>query len=94
MRKFVLAAAAVAALAAAVPASAQGYYSNDPASGDGSENAGVPGYGANGGIAFGYAPLGRPSHGQAVTTRGHVTSKSAAAKGASHGTGTGTGSDY
>jgi hypothetical protein len=90
MRKSVLAAAAVAALVAAVPASAQVYYSNDPASGDGSENAAVPGYGANGGISFGYVPVGRPSHEQAVTTRGHVTSKSAGAKSASYG----TGSDY
>jgi len=91
MRKFVLAAVAVAALAAAVPASAQVFYSNDPAAGDGSEGAATPGYGANTGIAFGYAPLGRPSHDQAVTTRGHVTPKGAAAKGASHGT---DGNDY
>jgi len=94
MRKFVLAAVAVAALAAAVPASAQVFYSNDPAAGDGSEGAATPGYGANGGISFGYATLGRPSQDQALTRRGHVTSKTAAAKSASHGVSTGTGSDY
>jgi len=72
MRKFVLAAAAVATLMAIVPASAtEFFYSNDPAAGDGSEVAALPGYGANRGIEFGYAPS-RQSRDQAVISRGHV----------------------
>ena len=47
MRSFVSAAAAVGAMMAPVPASAQVFFSNDPAAGDGSEAAAVPGYGAN-----------------------------------------------
>ena len=77
MRKFIFAAAAVAALIAAVPASAQVFYSNDPAAGDGSEAAAVPAYGANAGIEFGYAAVGRPSGDKVVTSRGHVAAKSA-----------------
>ena len=77
MRKFIFAAAAVAALIAAVPASAQVFYSNDPAAGDGSEAAAVPAYGANAGIEFGYAAVGRPSGDKVVTSRSHAASKSA-----------------
>ena len=75
MRKFVLAAAAVAALMTTVPASAQYFFSNDPAAGDGSDAAALPGYGANRGIYFGYAPIGS-DHNQAVTSRGHAAAKS------------------
>ena len=77
MRKFIFTAAAVAALIAAVPASAQVFYSNDPAAGDGSDAAALPAYGANAGIDFGCASVGRPSGDKVVTSRGHVAPKSA-----------------
>lgn len=77
MRKFVLAAAAVATLMATVPASASDlFYSNDPAAGNGSEAAAEPGFGANRGIEFGYAPI-EQSRDHAVISRGHVAQKSA-----------------
>jgi len=59
----------VAALMTAVPSSAQLFYSNDPAAGDGSEAAALPGYGANRGVDYGYAPLSRPLLDHAVTGR-------------------------
>jgi hypothetical protein len=75
MRKFVLAAAAVATLMATVPASAADFfYSNDPAAGNGSEAAAEPGFGANRGIEFGYVPI-QESRDQAVTPRGHAANK-------------------
>ena len=82
----------VAALMATAPASAQLFYSNDPAAGDGSEAAALPGYGANRGMDYGYAPVSRQLRDYAVTTRRQVASKRAAAKSASSGSG--TGSDY
>ena len=69
MRKFIFAAAAVAALIAAVPASAQVFYSNDPAAGDGSEAAALPGYGANRGMDYGYAPVSQPLRDHSATAR-------------------------
>jgi hypothetical protein len=77
MRKFVLAAAAIATLMATVPASASDFfYSNDPAAGNGSEAAAEPGFGANRGIEFGYAPI-QESRDQAVISRGHAANKNA-----------------
>jgi len=82
----------VAALMATAPASAQLLYSNDPAAGDGSEMAALPGYGADRGMDFGYVPASPPLRGHALTARRQVASKSAAAKSASPRSG--TGSDY
>ena len=45
MRTTIFAAAAFAALMGTVPASADVFFSNDPAAGDGSEAAAVPAYG-------------------------------------------------
>lgn len=45
MRKSIFVTAAVAALMLTVPASAQVFFSDDPAAGDGSEAAAVPAYG-------------------------------------------------
>jgi hypothetical protein len=45
MRKSIFVTAAVAALIVTVPASAQVFFSDDPAAGDGSEAAAVPAYG-------------------------------------------------
>jgi len=71
----------VAALMATVPASAQVFYSNDPAAGDGSEAAAVPAYGGNNVNAFGYVDSGR----QSATPRGHVAPKRASSKSAPKG---------
>ena len=59
----------VAALMATAPASAQLFYSNDPAAGDGSEAAALPGYGANRGMDYGYAPVSKPLRDHAATAR-------------------------
>jgi hypothetical protein len=60
MRRIVFAAAAIA-LMAAVPASAQQVYqSNEPAAGDGSDGAALPGYGTPP-RDFGYAIAGQSS---------------------------------
>jgi len=59
----------VAALMATAPASAQLFYSNDPAAGDGSEAAALPGYGANRGMDYGYAPVSQPLRDHSATAR-------------------------
>lgn len=47
MRKSIFVTAAVAALMMTAPASAQVFFSDDPAAGDGSEAAAVPAYGGH-----------------------------------------------
>lgn len=79
MRKIVLAATAVAALAA-VPASAEVFNWGDPAAGDGSEAAAVPAYGGRAAVpsyanhtpALGYADKCRTVRERVVTPQGHV----------------------
>jgi len=47
MCKTIFVMAAIATLMATAPASAQVFFSDDPAAGDGSESAAVPGYGGH-----------------------------------------------
>jgi hypothetical protein len=81
MRKSIFLTAALAALMMTVPASAQVFFSDDPAAGDGSEAAAVPGYGGHRyrvfvpGRYFGFTMTCRVAylhqvmpHGQVVTT--------------------------
>jgi hypothetical protein len=81
MRKTIFAFAAAAALMAPLPASAQLFFNNDPAAGDGAEAAAVPAYGQNAGQAFGFAPridvapACRTVRERFVTPRGHVVTK-------------------
>ena len=71
MRKLIFAGAAVAALMATVPASAQTFLSNDPAAGDGSDGAAVPAYGGNHAARdFDYATACRVLRERPVVSRG------------------------
>ena len=81
MRTTIFAAAAFAALMATVPASADVFFSNDPAAGDGSEAAAVPAYGGYRTREFaphrdfGYAFVCQEARERHVTARGHVVIK-------------------
>jgi len=81
MRKAIFAAAAAAALVTTMPASAQVFYNNDPAAGDGSEAAAVPVYGSNRARQFaarrdfGFALACQEAREHVVTPRGHVVTK-------------------
>ena len=79
MYKMIFAAAAVVALMATVPVSAQVFFSDDPLAGAGPDGAAVPAYGGNRVREFaggrGSVLTCREVREQVVTARGRVASK-------------------
>jgi hypothetical protein len=79
MHKMIFTAAAMVALMATAPVSAQVYFSDDPAAGAGSDGAAVPAYGGNRVREFagsrGSVMTCREVREQVVTPRGRVAGK-------------------
>jgi hypothetical protein len=78
MRKMIFAAVALAALAPTLPASAQVFFSDDPAARGGFDGAAVPAYGGRrvrDDRDFGSNTICREVREQVVTPSGHVANK-------------------